>query len=78
MQLTPIGANQTELSLNDGTQVLFSYRTPVAARLPDYEYVRTTTKWSTTTSRHINKWLDGVNANQVSQSFFDNLVGGLG
>ncbi len=78
MQLTPIGANQTELSLNDGTQVLFSYRTPVAARLPDYEYVRTTTKWSTTTSRHINKWLDGVNANQVSQSYFDNLVGGLG
>ena len=78
MQLTPIGANQTELSLNDGTQVLFSYRTPVAARLPDYEYVRTTTKWSSTTSRHINKWLDGVNANQVSQSYFDNLVGGLG
>ena len=78
MQLTPIGANQTELSLNDGTQVLFSYRTPVAARLPDYEYVRTTTKWSTTTSRHINKWLGCVNANEVSQSYFDNLVGGLG
>ncbi len=78
MQLTPIAPNQTELRLNDGTEVLFSYRTPVAAKLPDYEYVRTTTKWSTTTSRHINKWLGGVNANEVSQSYFDNLVGGLG
>ena len=75
MQLTPIGANQTELSLNDGTQVLFSYRTPVAARLPDYEYVRTTTKWSTTTSRHINMWLDGVIAKEIDQQFLYDLVG---
>ena len=78
MQLKRLGSNQTEISLNNGTKVFFSYDTPVAAQLPDYEYVRTATKWSVTTSRHINKWLDGVNANEVSQSFFDNLVGGLG
>ena len=75
MQLTPIGANQTELSLNDGTQVLFSYRTPVAARLPDYEYVRTTTKWSTTTSRHINKWLPTSDVLEVSDTFLKQLAG---
>ena len=78
MKLTPIAANRTQLNLNDGTEIFFSYKTPVAAKLPNYDYIRTATKWSTTTSRHINKWLDGVNANQVSQSYFDNLVGGLG
>ena len=67
MQLKRIAANQTEVSLNNGTKVFFSYDTPVAAQLPDYEYVRTSTKWSVTTSKHINKWLNGVNAAEVSQ-----------
>ena len=62
MKLTPIAANQTQLNLNDGTEVFFSYKTPVAAKLPNYDYIRTATKWSTTTTRHINKWLEGVNA----------------
>ena len=76
MQLTPIAANQTQLNLNDGTQVFFSYKTPVAAKLPNYDYIRTATKWSTTTTRHINKWLEGVNCKTVDQSILDNLVGG--
>ena len=74
MQLKRIAANQTEVSLNNGTKVFFSYDTPVAAQLPDYEYVRTSTKWSVTTSKHINKWLNGVNAAEVSQDILDNLV----
>ena len=74
MQLTPIAANQTQLNLNDGTEVFFSYRTPVAAKLPNYDYIRTATKWSTTTTRHINKWLEGVSAETVDQSILDNLV----
>ena len=61
MKLTPIAANQTEVSYNNGTQVFFSYRTPVAAYLPERGYVRTATYWSKTTSRHINKWLQNVN-----------------
>ena len=76
MKLTPIAANRTQLNLNDGTEIFFSYETPVAAKLPNYDYIRTSTKWSTTTTRHINKWLDGVNAIEVSQSYFDNLVRG--
>ena len=68
MQLRPIAANQTELTLSNGTQVFFSYKTPVAAYLSDKaKYVRTATKWSVTTSRHINKWLEGVNADTVDQ-----------
>ena len=57
MKLTPIAANQTQISLNNGTEVFFSYKTPVAAYLPEKGYVRTEKFWSVTTSRHINKWL---------------------
>ena len=74
MQLKRIAANQTEIVLNNGTTIFFSYDTPVAAQLPDYEYVRTSTKWSVTTSKHINKWLNGVIATEVSQDILDNLV----
>ncbi len=75
MKLTPIAANQTEVSINDGTQIFFSYRTPVAAYLPSKGYVRTERFWSKTTSRHINKWLQGVNnVSEVSQSVLDNLA----
>ena len=75
MKLTPIAANQTEVSINDGTQLFFSYRTPVAAYLPSKGYVRTERFWSKTTSRHINKWLQGVNnVSEVSQTVLDNLA----
>ena len=75
MKLTPIAANRTQLNLNDGTEVFFSYKTPVAARLSTYRYIRTATNWSRTTSRHINQWLEGVTAEVVDQSILDNLVG---
>ena len=74
MKLTPIAANQNEVEFTNGTQVFFSYKTPVAAKLPNYDYIRTATKWSTTTTRHINKWLEGVIATEVSQDILDNLV----
>ena len=75
MKLTPIAANQTEVSYNDGTQVFFSYRTPVAACLPERGYVRTATYWSKTTSRHINKWLQNVNnVSEIDQGVLDNLT----
>ena len=73
MQLRPIASNMTQLDLADGTSVLFSYKTPVAA-LTDNGYYRTSTKWSVTTSRHINKWLQGVNADTVDQEMLDSLT----
>ena len=73
MQLKPIASNMTQLDLPNGYQVLFSYQTPVAC-LSDNGYYRTATKWSVTTSRHINKWLDGVLAKEQPQSFFDELA----
>ncbi len=75
MKLTPIAANQTEVSYNDGTQVFFSYQTPVAAYLPERGYVRTAKFWSKTTSRHINKWLpSNIEHNEVDQGLLDNLT----
>ncbi len=75
MKLTPIAANQNEVSFNNGTQIFFSYKTPVAADLPEKGYVRTSKFWSVTTSRHINKWLQGVtNVDEIDQSILDNLT----
>ncbi len=73
MQLRPIASNMTQLDLADGKSVLFSYETPVAC-LTDNGYYRTATKWSKTTSRHINKWLDGVLAKEQPQEVFNELV----
>ena len=75
MQLTPIAANQTSVSFNDGTEVFFSYKTPVAAYLPDKGYVRTSRFYSVTTSRHINKWLPTKDVPEVSDTFLAQLAG---
>jgi hypothetical protein len=75
MKLSPLYANQTQIELNDGTVVFFSYKTPVAAFVPGTGYVRTNAKWSTTTTKHINKWLRGIIAGFVDQSYLDNLIG---
>lgn len=72
MKLTPIGQNQSEVEVN-GSVVFFSYKTPVAARVGGKLY-RTDKKWSVTTSRHINKWLDGATAEEKPQEFFDKLA----
>ena len=75
MKLTPIAANQNEVELTNGTQVFFSYKTPVAAYLPEKGYVRTEKFWSVTTSRHINKYLQGVtNVETIPQTVLDNLA----
>jgi hypothetical protein len=57
MKVQPIGSNQTQVSLADGTEVLFSYSTPVAALVPGKGWMRTAVKHSVTTSKHVNRWL---------------------
>ena len=74
MQIRPIASNMTELVTN-GCTVLFSYETPVAAYTPTQGYVRTAKWYSQTTTRHINKWLDGVAADEMPQEFFDSITG---
>jgi hypothetical protein len=74
LSLNVLSSNMTELDAN-GIKVLFSYNTPVAAySIAAGQYYKTNKKWSVTTSKHINKWLDGKNAMLQDQPFFDNLV----
>ena len=63
--LNPIGPNCTELEYPNGTRVLFSYKTAVAAYVVGRGLLRTSKKYSATTSRHVSKWLDGRNAIEV-------------
>jgi hypothetical protein len=62
MKLVSLGSKPeikiAELSLEDGTKVLFSYGTPVAALVPGKGYIRTDRFISPTTERHIAFWCD--------------------
>jgi len=75
MKLNRIGNNETELTNEaDTVVVLFSYDTPVAARV-DTNYSRTVKHYSKTTTRHINKWLPAnAYVSIVDQQFLDALV----
>jgi hypothetical protein len=79
MKLTQITITSTQVSLADGTEVLFSYQTPVAALVPGRGWMRTEKFYSITTSKHINKWL-AANASshaevaEVDQWEIDKLV----
>jgi hypothetical protein len=67
----------TEVQLADGTCVLVSYTTPVAALVPGKGWIRTAHKWSATTTKHINKWLAkncGGTVQDVPQWDLDQLV----
>lgn len=72
MRVKSIGSNQTEVTCGDVT-ILFSYETPVAARINN-EYYKTEERFSVTTTKHINKWAG--NCPTKPQSFFDNLLKG--
>lgn len=75
MRVKSLGNNKTELHLNDGTIIFFSYETPVAAYLSTDKFIKTGTKYSATTSRHVRQWLDGADAETVTQGYLDKLAG---
>ena len=73
-RIKPIGSNQTEVRRDNGTVVLVSYETPVAAYIPGRGYVRTENYYSQTTSKHINRWLGGKVAERVPHWEIDALL----
>lgn len=75
MKVKSLGNKKTELHLDNGTIVFVSYETPVAACLATGGFIRTDTKYSVTTSKHINQWLAGAKAVVVSQSDINELLG---
>ena len=76
MRIEPIKANMTAIIFEDGSSVLFSYETPVAC-CKDYKFYKTSKKWSRTTTRHINQWIEGCPVEEKDQDYFDNLVKGI-
>lgn len=60
MILRQLGANQTELSFNNGTSIFFSYETPVAGFSLDLGHFKTDVYYSRTTSKHINQYFKHV------------------
>ena len=74
MILRQIGSNQTELSLNNGNSIFFSYETPVAGYSDDIGFFRTATYYSKTTSRHINAYLGETEFTEVPDQFITDLV----
>ena len=76
MKLTPIAANRNIVSYDDGTEVFFSYSTPVAGFSPALGYVKTANWYSSTTTRHINKYLGVIKADEVPQEIINSLANG--
>ena len=80
MKLHSFANNRTVLIFNGGTtEVFFSYETPVAGFSDKLGWVKTDKWYSSTTTRHINRYLNDANVNpkeakEVSQSTINNLL----
>ena len=82
MKLHYYATNRTVLIFNNGTtEVFFSYETPVAGYSDKLGYVKTDKWYSSTTTRHINKYIyDGhpdtlaFKCTEVDQDTINNLI----
>lgn len=73
MELKMIAPNQVVVT-TDKAKILFSYDTPVCAYSYLDGFVKSDKFYSATTTRHINKWVDGRPIKTISQSEFDALL----
>ena len=79
MKVTPIGSNMTQID-TEKYEILFSYQTPVAFVKTVWnediqkKYFKTNKRWSVTTTKHINKWLNGNKAQIIDQTILDSLL----
>ena len=79
MQLKSFAVNRTLLLFDDGTEILFSYETPVAGYSNSLGFVKTDHWYSSTTTRHINRYLKDStfridDVKTVDQSVINNLI----
>ena len=74
MKIKRLGASKTILALSSGSEIFYSYDTPVAAQISG-ELYRTKEYYSRTTSKHITQYLNGREAEAVPQSMINQLVG---
>ena len=74
MKLRTIAQNQTELVTTEDAVIFFSYDTPVAIRLGNGGLIKTDRYHSKTTSKHINNWLAGNEAETVGQEVIEEFL----
>ena len=78
MKLISIAHNMRVLELDDGTEILFSYSTPVAGNNNLSGFFVTEEYHSRTTMRHINRYLSQYDlvkgAKKISQATIDQMV----
>ena len=72
MYVKSIGSNMIEVNVRDA-RILVSYANPVAFERDGVCY-KTDKRWSSTTSKHISKWLNGRRATSVPQHELDSLL----
>ena len=73
MKIKQLAPNQTEVYTADA-RALVSYEIPVAAYVYGKGYVRTSEFYSSTTSKHINRYVGGEDCEEVEQSVLDDLI----
>lgn len=77
IKLRNLGSNQNVITMGAGDEVFFSYETPVAGFINN-RFVVTSKKFSSTTSKHIKKYLGSCdNPDRHPQEYFDNLLDNL-
>ena len=82
MKLQSFAVNRSLLIFDDGTEIYFSYETPVAGYSNKLGYVKTNQWYSSTTTRHINRYLRDaqgldhtkLKVSEVSQDTINNLI----
>ena len=74
MKIKRLGASKTLLALPSGSEIFYSYDTPVAAQVAG-EFYKTKEYFSRTTSKHITQYLNGREAEVGPQSMINQLVG---
>ena len=74
MKLERLGASKSLLTLSSGSEIFYSYNTPVAAQVAG-DFYKTKEYYSKTTSKHISQYLNGRDAEEVEQSFINQIVG---
>ena len=83
-KLERLGPSSHVLTLKDGTRVLYSYDTPVAADVTcskwaatAREFLRADQFYSRTTSGHVSRFLNGADARKVAPEVIAALVEGV-
>ena len=74
MKIKRLGASKTLIAIPSGSEIFYSYNTPVACKVSG-EFYKTKEYFSRTTSKHITQYLNGRKAEKVEQSFINQIVG---